>query len=120
MPPLDGQEERELREQESALQDSLQARMEREMRTLEEAGNSGCTNKAAAFCLVAGEKRCLERAMVKLIEMAKAGGGKPKAAAKKRKVMTGAPYDAVVYRGGAGDSKPQKQPKKKSGGPAVL
>ena len=95
-------------------------RMEREMRTLEEAGNPGCTNKAAAFCLVAGEKRCLERAMVKLIEMAKAGGGKPKAAAKKRKVMTGAPYDAVVYRGGAGGSKPQKQPKKKSGGPAVL
>ena len=34
--------------------------------------------------------------------------------------MTGAPYDAVVYRGGAGGSKPQKQPKKKSGGPAVL
>ena len=66
------------------------------------------------------ETLSIERAMVKLIEMAKAGGGKPKAAAKKRKVMTGAPYDAVVYRGGAGDSKPQKQPKKKSGGPAVL
>ena len=72
----------------------------------------GCTGRAAAYCLSGGEKKVLEKAFVRVVELAKDGlevakgkrpapGGSDQRSKKKGKrgTVCGTPYDPVVRLG---------------------
>ena len=75
-------------------------------------GALGCTGRAAAYCLSGGEKKVLEKAFVRLLQLAKEGLGAAKGKRPapggsdtgnkkrgRRGTVSGAPYDPVVRLG---------------------